>query len=201
MWVKKIPERYDFCGCPPCGLCYDWVEPITEEVVEGIVHIATELLDRGPSFLELKAVEQGLVENHARLKAGLVTDQISVTIRGESPLQLELREKQRLDRTAKEYEERRQRNVLLDNMQLDGAATVRVPAASNPTPSPSVEPAYRQLLEKMVAENKLKTQKERSALTDEWQQRMKMEALKAREREDAERFRRSYTGAVDIWKK
>lgn len=28
MYVPKVPRRYDFCGCPPCGLCFDWVEPV-----------------------------------------------------------------------------------------------------------------------------------------------------------------------------
>lgn len=27
MFVPKVPRRYDFCGRPPCGLCFDWVDP------------------------------------------------------------------------------------------------------------------------------------------------------------------------------
>lgn len=41
MWVVKQPKRYDFCGCPPCRLCYDWVEPREEPVVEVIVETIT----------------------------------------------------------------------------------------------------------------------------------------------------------------
>lgn len=28
MWVVKKPKRFDFCGQPPCGLCFDWTEPM-----------------------------------------------------------------------------------------------------------------------------------------------------------------------------
>lgn len=34
MYVPKNPKRWDFCGCPPCGLCYDWAEPAPPVVVE-----------------------------------------------------------------------------------------------------------------------------------------------------------------------
>lgn len=34
MYVPKVPRRYDFCGCPPCGLCFDWVEPVPPEEVK-----------------------------------------------------------------------------------------------------------------------------------------------------------------------
>lgn len=34
MYVVKIPQRSDFCGCPPCPLCYDWVEPAPPVEVE-----------------------------------------------------------------------------------------------------------------------------------------------------------------------
>lgn len=25
-WIAKTPRRFDFCGCPPCPLCFDWVD-------------------------------------------------------------------------------------------------------------------------------------------------------------------------------
>lgn len=35
-WVVKIPKRRDFCGLPPCPLCFDWVEeqPVTVTIQE-----------------------------------------------------------------------------------------------------------------------------------------------------------------------
>lgn len=34
MYVPKVPRRRDFCGCPPCGICFDWVEPAPPKEVE-----------------------------------------------------------------------------------------------------------------------------------------------------------------------
>jgi hypothetical protein len=62
-WVVKKPKRYDFCGCPPCPLCFVWQEPAppakTEEpkavakakpkVVDGMVKLALDLLGREPT--------------------------------------------------------------------------------------------------------------------------------------------------------
>lgn len=40
-WIEKIPRRSDFCGCPGCPLCYNWVE---ERPVECIISV-TKLVD------------------------------------------------------------------------------------------------------------------------------------------------------------
>lgn len=34
MWVPKVPRPSDFCGCPPCGICFNWVEPAPPVAVE-----------------------------------------------------------------------------------------------------------------------------------------------------------------------
>lgn len=34
MYVPKVPRRSDFCGSPPCPLCFDWVEPVPPEEVK-----------------------------------------------------------------------------------------------------------------------------------------------------------------------
>lgn len=45
MWIVKIPKRYDFCGMPPCGLCFDWVEGESAPV-DGIVKMARDVLGK-----------------------------------------------------------------------------------------------------------------------------------------------------------
>lgn len=75
MFVPKRPKPYDFCGQPPCGICFDWVEPQPPKKVErsdpietkieepkpvdGVVKMATDLLGRRPSTEELAAVKRG----------------------------------------------------------------------------------------------------------------------------------------------
>lgn len=44
MWAIKIPKRSDFCGCPPCPLCFNWVDG--EKNVTGIDKMAWDLLGR-----------------------------------------------------------------------------------------------------------------------------------------------------------
>lgn len=50
MWRKKDYPKYGFCGCPPCGLCFDWVEPAPPEapkeevtVIDGLDKMAMDI--------------------------------------------------------------------------------------------------------------------------------------------------------------
>lgn len=31
MWVPKTPRPGDFCGCPPCPICFDWADTDEEQ--------------------------------------------------------------------------------------------------------------------------------------------------------------------------
>lgn len=53
MYVVKKPKRSDFCGCPPCPLCYDWCDDIEakkseeeQRVVPGIIAMGMELMGK-----------------------------------------------------------------------------------------------------------------------------------------------------------
>lgn len=48
MWVIKIPQRPDFCGQPPCPLCYDWAEDngVDNTVQEGLERFSLDLLGK-----------------------------------------------------------------------------------------------------------------------------------------------------------
>ncbi len=76
MFVPKIPKRSDFCGCPPCHLCFDWVEPappveLTTETpleirISAEIKIATDLVGRIPTPAEVKQVAKGLEGLHTK---------------------------------------------------------------------------------------------------------------------------------------
>lgn len=71
MFVPKVPRRYDFCGCPPCALCFDWVEPVPPQPtpeeeqtcepvrVDGIDKAAMDLT--GKPLAEITNEEKGQV--------------------------------------------------------------------------------------------------------------------------------------------
>lgn len=71
MWVPKIPKREDFCGCPPCGLCFDWVEenPAGEEQgyrTDGMRKITEDLLgkDVTPTPEQKRQIVEGIDRVH-----------------------------------------------------------------------------------------------------------------------------------------
>ncbi len=76
MFVVKTPKRVDFCGCPPCPLCYDWVEPAppvqvqqaeqTPEpvVMTGVEKMALDLLGRAPNAEERKIMKAAAERVH-----------------------------------------------------------------------------------------------------------------------------------------
>lgn len=83
MWIPKVPRRWDFCGCPPCGLCFNWVAPrrepktvkesdpiVCEEIVmDGLVKMTEDLLGKPAeqATLEEKAqVEKVALQIHER---------------------------------------------------------------------------------------------------------------------------------------
>lgn len=52
-WVVKKPKRSDFCGCPPCPLCFDWqTEPPAarvqdawvQEIISGMSKFTEDML-------------------------------------------------------------------------------------------------------------------------------------------------------------
>ncbi len=49
-WVVKIPKRADFCGCPPCALCFDFVhdQPADQpqEVMSGIDKMIEDIVGK-----------------------------------------------------------------------------------------------------------------------------------------------------------
>lgn len=49
-WVVRIPKRPDFCGCPPCPLCYNWAtEPPAGRVQDKWVQ---EIIDGMSKFTQ-----------------------------------------------------------------------------------------------------------------------------------------------------
>lgn len=72
MFVPKKPKRIDFCGCPPCPLCYVWVEPpppieqVVEEPkeVDGIVKMGQIILGRDPTPDEMPALKRAAETIH-----------------------------------------------------------------------------------------------------------------------------------------
>lgn len=54
MWVPRTPKRADFCGCPPCPLCYDWAtdapagrvqDAWVQEIISGMTKFTQDMLD------------------------------------------------------------------------------------------------------------------------------------------------------------
>lgn len=83
MWQVKIPKRNDFCGCPPCPLCYIWGDDLTQDLVDGIQKMKDDLLEisKPKGFLgerklssdEEKAIEDAAELIHARnLESNLI---------------------------------------------------------------------------------------------------------------------------------
>lgn len=52
-WVVRIPKRSDFCGCPPCPLCYNWAteqpagrvqDKWVQEIIDGMSKFTEDML-------------------------------------------------------------------------------------------------------------------------------------------------------------
>ena len=67
MWVPRTPKRADFCGCPPCPLCYDWAtdapagrvqDAWVQEIISGMTKFTDDLLDgKEPTETEKETLE------------------------------------------------------------------------------------------------------------------------------------------------
>lgn len=59
MYVPKKNPPPDFCGCPPCPICYDKVNPNKRgsgEAIDSIQAMGLELLGREPTALEVPSL-------------------------------------------------------------------------------------------------------------------------------------------------
>lgn len=43
MWVPRTPKRADFCGCPPCPICYCWADG--EKITDGVSKMIDNLIE------------------------------------------------------------------------------------------------------------------------------------------------------------
>ena len=76
-WVIKIPKRPDFCGAPPCPLCFNWVEddrrPIEDQQqTEGFEKMKADmvlLLGRPLTPSEVEQLRKTAEEIHLRNRA------------------------------------------------------------------------------------------------------------------------------------
>lgn len=90
-YTPKVPRPYDFCGCPPCHICFDFVKPAPsqkipedailprdlltqaqeESVVPGLVKMTEEILQKdydkctAEEKLEIKNIAQEIHERNA----------------------------------------------------------------------------------------------------------------------------------------
>jgi hypothetical protein len=123
-WVITSPLRDPgvFCGCPPCGLCYDWADG--EEIQDGIVFIAKQLLGK-------KRVTQ---EERAKVIAGLKLAHEAIRLR-DAKLVEEHDETQQVKRIAlqtkgvvrsvvadRKVKTKRKQTVILDNVPAEKVA-------------------------------------------------------------------------------
>lgn len=83
MWVPRTPKRSDFCGCPPCPLCYDWAtEPPTgrvqdawvQEIISGMTKFTGDVLEgKKPTESEKETLQKAAEKIHV---ANLNADRI-----------------------------------------------------------------------------------------------------------------------------
>lgn len=90
MWVPKIPRRYDFCGCPPCGLCFDWLEPerpveITEEDpieatagyrIDGVRKMVEDIVGPNSTEEQRRQIYEGAILVHEKNKLNAAKDPV-----------------------------------------------------------------------------------------------------------------------------
>src|SRR5579872_7519657 len=64
-WVVKNPRRPDFCGCPPCPLCYDWADK--SSVNDGLRQFMFDLLKgKEPTKEEERTLTEAAQAIHVR---------------------------------------------------------------------------------------------------------------------------------------
>lgn len=63
MWVPRTPKRADFCGCPPCPLCFCWAGG--ESVTDGMDKFISDMLGgQRPTAAERKVLEDSAERIH-----------------------------------------------------------------------------------------------------------------------------------------
>lgn len=132
MFVPKVPRRVDFCGCPPCPLCFDFVEPtppvqvqeeepieapvLVEERVDGIVQMGKAVLGRVPRPDEMPALLKAAETIHEQNK-------------------LRVQDQQQADAARKRmHEERRV------TMTVEAVIAAKVKERNAPGPRPELNP-------------------------------------------------------------
>lgn len=63
MWVPRTPKRADFCGCPPCPLCFCWAGG--ERITDGIDQMALDMLGRPATDGERAILQDSAEKIHA----------------------------------------------------------------------------------------------------------------------------------------
>lgn len=63
MWVPRTPKRADYCGCPPCPLCFCWAGG--ESITDGIDQMALDMLGRPATDGERTILQDSAEKIHA----------------------------------------------------------------------------------------------------------------------------------------
>jgi hypothetical protein len=65
MWIPRTPRRPDFCGCPPCPLCFDWASDEGLKIEDGMQKFTRDMLgDRAPSAQEKETLDEAADRVH-----------------------------------------------------------------------------------------------------------------------------------------
>jgi hypothetical protein len=134
MWVPKVPRRPDFCGCPPCPLCYDWVDE-NRVAMDGFLKFCLDMLGRtladALSRLPTPELREQFEKQMRELADRVHQDKVDAS--KADPFKDEFEKKaleMQLNAAAviKERERKltrpaRKKTVLLDNLELDKVPT------------------------------------------------------------------------------
>jgi hypothetical protein len=66
MYIPRTPRPFDFCGCPPCPICFVLGDDGGNEIADGMIVFFKEILqaDRIPTPEEKKALEEAAQRIH-----------------------------------------------------------------------------------------------------------------------------------------
>lgn len=143
-WVIKIPKRSDFCGCPPCPLCFVFVDEDKlkrdqeagikkledkAEVLSGIEKMARDLLGEIPATPEqTKTLEDAAEKIHARnlvaqvegpRNDGATFEEMDRAKRLEMQVKSGLKEARKLEEAKKRADIKPKPGKTLDDMDFD----------------------------------------------------------------------------------
>jgi hypothetical protein len=148
MWVPKVPRRPDFCGCPPCPLCYDWADE-NKEVMQGFLKFCLDMLGRtledALSRLPTPELRDQFEKQMRELADRVHQDKVDAAKTDPFKVNFEKRALEiqlRANAVIKEREKKltrpaRKKTVLLDNLELNKVPTP-APAKKQPRPQPPV---------------------------------------------------------------